>query len=57
MYCVSINKDANHLRVIEGKRRKKMKIEKRRQNEDKRLNFHLHSTLCLPTGVHKILKH
>ena len=33
-----------------------MKIEKRRQNEDKHLNFHLHSTLCLPKGVHKILK-
>ena len=22
---------------------------------DKHLNFHLHSTLCLPEGVHKIL--
>ena len=31
-----------------------MKIEKRRQNEDKDLNFHLYNTLCLPEGVHKI---
>ena len=33
------------------------KIEKRRQNEDKHLNFRLHNTLCLPKDVHKILKH
>ena len=30
-----------------------MKIVKRRQNEDSHLNFHLHSTLCLPEGVQK----
>ena len=28
--------------------------EKRRQNEDKHLNFHLHNTLCLREDVHKI---
>ena len=37
-----------YIRVTEGK------IEKRRQNEDKHLNFYLHNTLCLPDGVHKI---
>ena len=35
-------------------RRKNWKFEKRRQNEDKHLNFHLHNTLCLPESVHKI---
>ena len=40
-----------YIRVKEGKNEKN---EKRRQNEDKHLNFHLHSTLCLPEGVHKI---
>ena len=42
-----------YIRVTEGKIKKS---KKRRQNEDKHLNFHLHSTLCLPYGVHKILK-
>ena len=28
-------------------RGKNRKFEKRRQNEDKHLNFHLHNTLCL----------
>ena len=32
----------------------KGKVEKRRQNEDQHLNFHLHNTLCLPEGVYKI---
>ena len=36
--------------------RKKRRNEKRRPNEDKQLNLPLHSTLCLPKGVHKILK-
>ena len=31
-----------------------MKSEKRRQNEDKDLNFHIHNILCLLEGVHKI---
>ena len=43
--------------IYKSERRKKWKLEKRRQNEDKHLNFHLHSTLCLLEGVHKILKH
>ena len=30
---------------------------KRGQNEDKHLNFHLHNTVCLPGGEHKIGKH
>ena len=38
-----------YIRVTEGK------IEKRRQNEDKHLNFHLHNTLCLPESVHFII--
>ena len=38
-----------YIRVTEEK-----KIEKRRQNEDKHLNFLLHNTLCLLEGVHKI---
>ena len=29
-------------------------LKKRNQNEDLHLNFHLHNTLCLPGGVHKI---
>ena len=29
-------------------------FKKRSQNEDKHLNFHLHYTLYLPGGVHKI---
>ena len=33
---------------------KKGKIEKRRRNELKHLYFHLHNTLSLPEGVHKI---
>ena len=37
-----------YIRVTEGK------IEKRRQNEDKHLNFHLHNTCYLPEGVYKI---
>ena len=33
-------------------------MKKEGKNENKHLNFHLHSTaLCLPKGVHKILKH
>ena len=43
-----------YIRVKEGKMKK---LKKRRQNEDKHLNLYLHSTLCLPEGVHKILKH
>ena len=43
--------------LYKSERRKKCKIEKRRQNEDQHFNFHLHSKLCLPEGVHKILKH
>ena len=39
------------MRVTEGKNEKLKKIN---QNEDKHLNFHLHSALCLPEGVHKI---
>ena len=38
-----------YIREKEGKNEK---IEKRRQNEDYHLNFYLHSTLCLPEGVH-----
>ena len=38
-----------YIGVTEGK------IEKRMQNEDLHLNFHLHKTICLPEGVHKIL--
>ena len=34
-------------------RRKNCTFEKRRQNEDKHLHFHLHNTLCLPKGVHE----
>ena len=37
-----------YVRVTEGK------FEKRRQKEDKHLNFHLHNTLCLPESVRKI---
>ena len=37
-----------YIRVTEGK------IEKRRQDEDEQLNFHLHNTLCLSESVHKI---
>ena len=33
-----------------------MKIEKRRQIEDKHLIFHLHNTHCLPEGIYKNLK-
>ena len=40
-----------YIRVTEGKMTKN---EKRRQNEDKPLNFHLHNTLGLPERVHKI---
>ena len=29
-------------------------LKKRRQNDDKHLNFHLLNTLCLPEGVHQI---
>ena len=29
-------------------------MKKRRQYEDKHLYFHLHNTLCLSEGVHKI---
>ena len=43
-----------NIRVKEGKNEK---LKKRRQNEDWHLNLYLHSTLCLPEGVHKILKH
>ena len=39
-----------YIRVTEGKNRN---FEKRRRNEDKHLNFHLHNTLCLPESVHK----
>ena len=39
-----------YIRVTEGK------IEKRRQNEDKHLNFHLYNTLCLSENVYKISK-
>ena len=40
-----------YIRVTEGKYEK---IEKRKQNENEHLNFHLHNTLWLPEGVHKI---
>ena len=39
-----------YIGVTEGK------IEKR-QNELKQLYFHLHNTLSLPEGIHKIWKH
>ena len=32
----------------------KWTFEKRRQNENKHLNVHLHNTISLPEGVHKI---
>ena len=38
-------------RVTEEKNIKNLK---RSQNEDKHLNFHLHTTPCLHDGVHKI---
>ena len=41
----------SYIGVTEGK------IKKRRQTELKHLYFHLHNTLSLPEGVHKILKH
>ena len=31
-----------------------LRVENRRQNKNKHLNFQLHNTLCLPKGVHKI---
>ena len=37
-----------YIRATEGKN------EKRWQNKDLHLYFHLHNTLCLPEGVHKI---
>ena len=40
-----------YVRMTEGKIEK---IEKRRQIEDRHLNFYLHNTLCLPESVHKI---
>ena len=40
--------------LYKSDRMKKIKIQKRRQNKDKHLYFHLHNTLCLPEGVHKI---
>ena len=40
--------------LYKSDRRKNDKNEKRRQNEDKPLNFHLHNTLGLPEHVHKI---
>ena len=46
-----------HMYYIRVKGGKNEKLKKRRQNEDKHLNSNLHSTLCLPEGVHKILKH
>ena len=39
-----------------GVAEEKLKIWKRRQNEDEYLNFHLYNTLWLPEGVHKIWK-
>ena len=39
-----------YIRVTEGKVTKT----KKRQNEDKPLNFHFHNTLGLPERVHKI---
>ena len=50
--CEKLMKNVHmcYIGVTEGK------IEKRTQNEDKHLNFHLHNTLCLPEGVHKISK-
>ena len=39
-----------NIRVTEGK----VENLKKRQNEDLHLNFHLHSTLCLSEGIHKI---
>ena len=40
--------------LYKRERRKNENLKKRRQNEDKHLNFQLHSTLCLPEDVHKI---
>ena len=40
-----------YIGVTEGKIEQ---IEKRRQNEGKYLNLHLHYTLCLPGGANKI---
>ena len=40
-----------YIRVTEGKIEK---FEKRRQNEEKHLNFHLQNTLCLPESIHTI---
>ena len=31
-----------------------LNLEKKKANEDKHLYFHLHNTLGLPEGVHKI---
>ena len=39
--------------LYKSDRKKNWKFEKRRQNEDKHLNFHLYNTLCLPESVHK----
>ena len=39
-----------YVSVTEGK----IKNLKKRQNEDKHLNFHLQNTLCLPESVHEI---
>ena len=43
-----------HMRYIGVTEGKIVNFKKSRQNEDKHLNFHLHNTLCLPEGVHKI---
>ena len=45
------NVHMRYIRVTEGKIEN---LKKKRQNEDKHLNFHLHNTLCLSKNVHKI---
>ena len=43
-----------HMYYIREKEGKNENFKKRRQNEDKHLNFLLHSTLCHPKDVNKI---
>ena len=42
-----------YIGVTEGKI-ENMKKEGKMKNENEHFNFHLHNTLCLPEGVHKI---
>ena len=43
-----------HIVFNRSDRMKHLKFEKRKQNEEYHLYFHLHITLCLPKGVHKM---